>query len=148
MLIDFQQALADLTASPELCNAVRADASVLRSRYQLGDAEQRRLLAIVRHPGMTCACIVYRANRLAPLALNLPRTCRALGDDLRDLASDYWRRFPEGNVHFFVETERFCTYLEAMAEAGADWAPRVGPLLALEASIVRAGLRESRLEAA
>ena len=71
MLVDFQQALADLTASPDLCNAVRDDALVVKGRYQLSERETRRLLAIVHHPGMACACenepspVVSTANNAA-----------------------------------------------------------------------------------
>jgi len=148
MLIDFQQALADLTASPDLCLQVRRDAAALHGRYRLNERETRRLLAIVNHPGMECACIVYRANRLAPLALNLAETCRVLGAGLRDLVSDYWARHPEGNVHFFVETERFCRYLEGRLEAGATLPAALPAVLAREAAAVRAGLRESFTEAA
>jgi len=65
MLVEFQQALADLTASPELCVRVRRDPSILHRNYELTEREWRRLVGIVRHPGMACACMVYRANRLA-----------------------------------------------------------------------------------
>ena len=102
MLVEFQQALADLTASPELCVRVRQEPSLLKERYELTDREWHRLVGIVRHPGMACACMVYRANRLAPLALNIPETCRALGKQLRAVVSEYWRLYPEGNVHFFL----------------------------------------------
>lgn len=152
MLADFQQALADLTASPDLCVAVRRDASVLRARYELTPIEARRLESMVAHPGMTCSCIVYRANRLAPLALNLPLTCRALGASLRGLVSAYWAEHPEGNAHFFVETDRFCRWLARHLYAGgADVAAaRLGArhVLAHEHSLVMAALRESETEAA
>ena len=95
MLIEFQQALADLTACPELCVRVRQEPSLLRERYELTDREWHRLVGIVQHPGMACACMVYRANRLAPLALNIPETCRALGKQLRAVVSEYWRLYPE-----------------------------------------------------
>src|SRR6266511_1312265 len=103
MLADFQQALADLTASPDLCIRVRNDPSVLRGRYELTDREHNRLVGIVGHRGMECACIIYRANRLAPLALNIPLTCKALGKDLRSLLSEFWEAYPETNVHFYIE---------------------------------------------
>jgi len=69
MLVEFQQALADLTASPDLCIQFRREPAILHQRYELTEREWRRLVGIVQHPGMACACIVYRANRLAPLAL-------------------------------------------------------------------------------
>jgi hypothetical protein len=91
MLIEFQQALADLTASPALCVRVLEEPSLLKERYGLTDREWHRLVGIAQHPGMACACMVYRANRLAPLALNIPETCRALGKQLRAVVSEYWR---------------------------------------------------------
>jgi hypothetical protein len=147
MLVEFQQALADLTASPELCIRVRRDPAILRRNYQLTEREWRRLHGIVQHPGMACACTVYRANRLAPLAMNLPQTCRALGKELRAVVSEYWAAFPEGNVHFFIETDRFCRFLRAKLAAGARFPEEVAPALAREASVVAAALRESETEA-
>jgi len=112
MLADFQQALADLTGSPELCLSVRRDPSILREKYELTDREWQRLTEIVRHRGMECARIVYRANRLAPLALNIPQTCKALGQELREVVSEFWAEYPETNVHFFVETDRSAGFLK------------------------------------
>jgi hypothetical protein len=55
--------------------------------------------------------MLYRANRLAPVALNLPETCSALGEDLNRFISAYWEAEPTTNVHFLVEADRFCRYL-------------------------------------
>jgi hypothetical protein len=147
MLIEFQQALADLTASPELCIRVRRDPSMLHQHYELTEREWRRLVGIVRHPGMACACMVYRANRLAPLALNIPQTCKALGDELRAVVSEYWATFPEGNVHFFIEADRFCRFLKAKLAAGRSLPAQVAPVLERESTIVADALRESLTEA-
>jgi hypothetical protein len=146
MLADFQQALADLTASPELCLRVCRDPSVLHQDYQLTEREWHRLIGIVRHPGMECACIVYRANRLAPLALNIPQTCKALGKELRAVVSEYWAAFPEANVHFYVETERFCRFLKAKRAEGRTFTTDVAPILARESAVVAAALQESYTE--
>ena len=146
MLAEFQQALADLTASPELCMRVRREPSVLREQYALTEREWKRLVGIVAHPGMACACIVYRANRLAPLALNIPETCKALGNDLRDVVSEFWQAFPETNVHFFVETHRFCQFLKAKLDAGARYSEQVAAALQNESVLVAAGLKESYTE--
>ncbi len=148
MLAEFQQAMADLTASPALCNAARRHAGTLPARYDLTPRETARLNAMVAHKGMECACIVYRANRLAPLALNLPRTCRALGPALRDIASDYWAAYPEGNVHFYIEAERFCRYLaEHHLQDGWPQLPGLASVLQEESAIIAAALAESRSEA-
>jgi hypothetical protein len=148
MLVEFQQALADLTASPDLCNRVRRDPCLLQQRYELTEQECRRLIGIVRHPGMACACMVYRANRLAPLALNIPQTCRALGKDLRDVVSEYWAAFPESNVHSFIETNRFCQFLSAKLAEGRKFPTEVAVALSREAAIIADALRESQTEAA
>lgn len=113
MLIDFQCALADLTASPELCREVRKDPESLNVSYDLTPKEWRRLVGIVNSEGMRANCMLYRANRLAPVALNLPKTCSALGDDLNGIISAYWDSEPVTDVHFLVETDRFCRFLRA-----------------------------------
>lgn len=146
MLADFQQALADLTASPELCIQIRRDPSALRQRYSLTDREWLRLIGIVEHRGMECACIVYRANRLAPLALNIPQTCKALGRELRSVVSEFWAAHPETNVHFFVETDRFCRFLKTKLSNGQIAAANVGPILEQESAAVAAALHESYTE--
>ena len=145
MLPEFQQALADLTASPELCNLVRCsgDDEVLPARYNLTARELRRLLAIVRHPGMAAACTVYRMNRLAPMALNVRGTIRALGPALLPLVNDYWNDYPRGHAHFYVETDRFCRWLRQRISAGEPVAPEVSDILEREAAIVRAALQTS-----
>jgi hypothetical protein len=146
MLADFQQALADLTASPRLCTEARFDPDLLKRKYELTEREWLRLVAIVQHQGMECACIVYRANRLAPLALNIPKTCKALGSELRAVVSEFWDKFPETNVHFFVETDRFCRFLKAKMAEGWTFAPGVEPALRLESAAVAAALQESYTE--
>jgi hypothetical protein len=113
VLIDFQCALADLTASPDLCREARKDPEFLKVRYDLTPKEWRRLVAIVNSEGMRANCMLYRANRLAPVALNLPKTCSALGDDLNGVISAYWDSEPVTDVHFLVETDRFCRFLRA-----------------------------------
>jgi len=111
MLVDFQIALADLTASPALCRQVRETPEALRQRYNLTEKEWRRLANIAGSKGMEANCMLYRANRLAPVALNLPETCTALGNDLNRLISAYWDSEPTTDVHFLVEADRFCHFL-------------------------------------
>ena len=120
MLVEFQRALADLTASPELCRRVRKDSEVLNLDYDLTAKEWRRLVAVVMSDGMRANCILYRANRLAPIALNLPRTCSALGDDLNRIVSAYWDSEPITDVHFLVETDRFCRFLRVWPGLSAE----------------------------
>lgn len=140
MLIDFQRALAELTASPALCRQVRADPQILRRRYSLTEKEWRRLSGIVSSKGMEANCMLYRANRLAPVALNLPETCEAIRDELNDLISAYWDSEPTTDVHFLVEAERFCRYLQAHSA----FPPDARGVLAREHAIVAAKLAASR----
>ena len=60
--------------------------------------------------GMVCNCTLYRANRLAPLALNLHDVCQALGDSLTSLVDEFWELYPETSVNFLVESQRFCEF--------------------------------------
>jgi hypothetical protein len=148
MLADFQQALTDLTASPPLCLRVREDPSALDGLYRLTPRERDRLLGIARHAGMACACTVYRANRLAPLAMNVPRTCRALGPALRAIVDEFWSIYPEANVHFFVETDRFCRFLSALIAMGRVFPAEALAALAEESAAVAEALAASHIEAA
>jgi hypothetical protein len=146
VLAEFQQAMCDLIASPQLCASVRRDHSVLRSAYELTDREADRLAAFARHDGMTAACSLYRANRLAPLVMNVPNVCRALGDLLRPLLDEFWTIHTETNVHFFVESERFCAFLEDRIATGLRVSSTARIALTEEADAVRRALAESHLE--
>lgn len=142
MLADFQQALADVTASPDLCQAVRDDERALVG-YDLDERERQRLLGIARHPGMAAACTVYRMNRLAPLAMNLRATLRALGDALRPQVHAYWCAHPRGHAHFFIEADRFCGWLQARIDAGQRMPAEARHALAQDHAAVRAALAAS-----
>ena len=140
MLVDFQIALADLTASPALCRKVRRVPETLRDRYDLTDKEWRRLVGIAASKGMEANCMLYRANRLAPVALNLPETCEAIRDDLNRLISAYWESEPTTDVHFLVEANRFCRFLQAQPGLSR----KVRAVLAREYAVVAAKLDASR----
>jgi len=111
MLIEFQQAFADLVATPSLCVDVRKDPVILKQRYRLSDREWRRLVRIVNDRGMECNCMLYRANRLAPIALNLGHLCAELGDHLAPLLHEYWDTHNRINAHFLLECVEFCQFL-------------------------------------
>jgi hypothetical protein len=140
MLVEFQKALADLTASPSLCRAMRRDPERLRDRYRLSDREWRQLAGVLASRGMEANCMLYRANRLAPVALNLPETCDAIRDELDGLLSAYWDSEPTTDVHFLVEADRFCRFLQAQP----GLAPAVRALLDREHAVVAAKLSASR----
>lgn len=113
----FQQAFADLVASPRRCAEVRQDASLLDS-YALDARERRRLLAMVRHPGMSHNCTLYRANRLTPIARSLPRTCIRLGSQLVDELERFWAAEPDSELQFKREAERFAAFVLQRLEQG------------------------------
>jgi hypothetical protein len=146
MLADFQQALADLTASPEFCIRARKEPSLLHERYRLTEPEWRRLVAVVRHPGMECVCMLYRANRLAPLALHVPEICATLGTELRAVVSEYWKAFPDTTAHVYMEADRFCRYLTRQLADGRTFACDLAPVLGREAASVAAALEASYTE--
>lgn len=109
-LDQFQQALADLVASPEQCRAARIEPEILE-QYGLTQRERDRILAMVRHPGMSFNCSLYRANRLTPIARSLPETCLRLGDRLRPEMEAFWKVAPEFELQFRTEAERFARFL-------------------------------------
>jgi hypothetical protein len=140
VLVEFQQALADLVGSPEFCRNIRADPSQLRSRYDLSQREYDRLVAIINQKGMACNCMLYRANRLAPLALNLREFCRGLGPRLGPLLSEYSVLYPNTNVHFYLECERFCWFIVRKMQEGYDLEPDVRAIFEEEFSKIRLNL--------
>lgn len=146
MLTDFQQALADLVASPALCNEVRHNPALLRDRYQLTDRECGRLEQIVNHPGMACNCMLYRANRLAPLALNLPGLVKALGPDLRPVLDAFWQDSSKTDVHFYVESYRFCEFVAREIARGRTFNADVAPALEHEMAVLAERLEASHTE--
>lgn len=117
MLSDFQQALAEITASPRLCVAVRRDPALLAERYSLSDRERRQVLAMANHPSMECSCSLYRANRIEPLVRNLPRTIACLTERLESVLNDYWESHPWPYRYGYLESERFCRWLEPLTRA-------------------------------
>ncbi len=146
MLADFQQAFADLVSSPDLCNQVRANPVVLRQTYRLTDREAGRLAGIVNHPGMARNCTLYRANRLAPLAMNLPRLLKALGPDLRPVLDEFWRQYRNTDVHFYVESYRFARFVEGEFARGRPFGPDVERALRSEMSVLEERLEVSHTE--
>jgi hypothetical protein len=140
MLVAFQTALADMTASPELTREVRREPETLRARYDLTDKEFRQLVGVARSKGMQANCMLYRANRLAPVALNLPDLCDALREELPDLLSAYWDSEPITDVHFIVEADRFCRFMAARDDLPGE----IRAILEREHAVVAARLAASR----
>jgi hypothetical protein len=144
MLLEFQQALADLVASPEFCRQVRAEPGLLQQRYELSPREYQRLVGMVNQAGMALNCMLYRANRLAPLALNLYGFCRALGPHLGPLLTEYTGLYPNTTVHFYLECDRFCTFIESKLSEGYPLLDEALSLFVDECLRVRLNLRATQ----
>lgn len=113
----FQQAFAQCAASPARCLALRADPA-LAEGFALDARERQRLLTMVRHPGMSHHCTLYRANRLTPLGRSLPQTCQQLGAALADTLEAFWASADEAELQFKREAQRFAQWLLARIAAG------------------------------
>ena len=143
MLAEFQQALADLVASPEFCRRILRAPSLLREDYVLSEREYERLVKIVNHKAMALNCMLYRANRLAPLAMNLHEFCTLLGPRLGPLLSEYAVLYPNTNVHFYLECDRFCQFVRAKLNGGYELEREARAVLEKEHSKIRMGLMAS-----
>ena len=107
-----------MTASADLVKRVRSQPEILRGLYDLTDLEWRRLAAIASQPGMECNCILYRSNRLGPIAVNLPDLCTELHSELRMLLSEYWTENPQLSTNFWVESYQFCQFVRRKVASG------------------------------
>jgi len=143
MLVEFQQALADLVSSPELCRQVRMDPGILRERYHLSEREYERLVKMVNHRAMALNCMLYRANRLAPIALNLHEFCVLLGTRLGPLLTEYSLSYPHTNVHFYLECDRFCRFVLSKVNEGYYLEPETRAAFDEEHSKIQLGLAAS-----
>ncbi|HEX8393559.1 MAG TPA: hypothetical protein VF665_14540 [Longimicrobium sp.] len=132
-LADFQRAIVALAASPELCARVRAgdDAEGLRG-YTLTERERMRLRDAAGQRGMTVNAMLYRSNRLAPLASQLRYTCFLLGTAMRGLASAYWAQNPVVERNAPTEVRRFAAFVRGRIAAGEVEDPLVGEVLEWE----------------
>lgn len=140
MLVEFQQALTDLVGSPELCRRIRKEPSQLHQQYNLSAREYERLVKMVNQRAIACNCMLYRANRLAPIALNLPEFCRLLGPRLGPLLTEYSLQHPNTNVHFYLECDRFCQFIRSKINDGYDLELTARAVLDEEHSRIKLGL--------
>lgn len=76
--------------------------------------------------------MLYRANRLAPLAVNLPGLLKALGPDLRSVLDSFWKRYSNTDVHFYIESYRFCEFIWGEMSRGRRFNEEVAPVLQRE----------------
>lgn len=99
---------------------------------------------MINHPGMALNCMLYRSNRLAPLAQNLYGLCNALGARLGPLLTEYTELHPNTTVHFYLECDRFCSFIEAKLAEGLQLEPQALSVFAEERLKVRLNLKATR----
>ncbi len=114
----FQLALAELVASPVQCLEIRERPTPILERYDLSEREKRRLVCMVRQPGMSTNCTLYRSNRVTPIYTLLQSTCFVLGDLLGPELDEYWAHFDFDDLQFKQEIERFGNFLKHRIAAG------------------------------
>jgi hypothetical protein len=78
--------------------------------------------------------------------MNVPDTCKALGRSLRPIVEEFWEQNPETNVHFFIETHRFCLFLQAKRDAGYLFSEDAINAINRESRFVADALEESLTE--
>jgi hypothetical protein len=143
-LVEFQRALSDLAASPELCRALRADAGPVLDRWQLTELERERVAAAIRHPGWVVNCTLWRANRLGPIYTLLSRSCFLLGDRFRDEVDRFWAMHPRPDFMTRREVPRFAGFLRDRLAAGGIDDPYLGEVLRFELAYFELGLLPRR----
>jgi hypothetical protein len=139
-LVEFQRALADLAASPELCRALKADAGPVLDRWQLTDLERERVAAAIRHPGWVVNCTLWRANRLGPIYTLLARSCFLLGDRFRDEVDRFWALHPRPDFMTRREVPRFAGFLRERLAGGGLQDPYLAEVLDFELAYFDLGL--------
>jgi hypothetical protein len=135
-LIGFQRALADFAASPARCaEAMEAPATIL-APYGLTELEQTRLIEMVRDPLMATNCALYRANRITPIFMFFPMTCRLLGEKLRSVIDAFWCTNSIVDLQYASETARFAGFLRSRLQMGLIRSSYLDEILAYEASAI------------
>ncbi|HEV2891843.1 MAG TPA: hypothetical protein VGX28_15835 [Frankiaceae bacterium] len=107
----YQNALADLVASPDAVRAVRAGDHAVLDGYDLTPRERARLVTVAGSPRMATNCMLYRAHRTVPLARLLPRTVAALGERMRATVDAFWAATPDTLIQFEDEARAFAAFV-------------------------------------
>lgn len=133
----YQTALARMTLDPALCRRMLNEGEAALSGYDLTPLELRRLVAVVRQPGMKVNCTLSRANRLAAISGLLPRTCDLLQDQLRELLDRHWAEHDMASLQTLPAGLEFAAFLEREIAAGRVSHPRAAETLAAEVEAAR-----------
>ncbi|MBC9933651.1 hypothetical protein [Chitinophaga qingshengii] len=134
-LLSFQQALAALIASPELCLEARQQPETVFASYDLSDREKKRLQTVVFQRGMSVNCTLYRVNRITPIYTLLPYTCLLLGDQLMPLATRFWETCRRSDLQFKREIQLFTDYLDHQIQEGRLQITYLPEILRMETAI-------------
>lgn len=118
-LAAFQQAMAHMAASPDLCRRVLDDATAALAGYALTPLEVERLASAAGQRGMRMNCMLYRNGRLSPLVSQLPGTFHLLGYGLRAVAEAFWAENPRVPRGVPGEMRRFAAFLRRRIDEGA-----------------------------
>jgi len=114
----FQRAIVDLTLSPQIAVALlHGDTSALAD-YDLTERERRRILDIVRQPGISVSCSLVRGNRLEVIAGIFPMTCVLLEPVLRQLLDELWAEHRPSNYQLAGEDTAFAELVGRKSAAG------------------------------
>jgi hypothetical protein len=131
-IVDFQRALCDLTLNPVMAASVLRNAASSLAGYQLTEVEQRRIVAVVRQPGMSVNCTLARANRFAPVADAFPLTCSLLKPVLRPLLDELWNIYRPGTYQLAGEADAFREFLQQKLSHGELNGPYVEEIVHYE----------------
>jgi hypothetical protein len=131
-LASFQDALANLVASPELCGRLATDAPSVLKRYALDARERSRLVEVVSQRGMSINCTLYRAGRFEAVYTLLPMSCFVLGDRLRSELDEYWRFREHTDLQFRTEVACWTDFLRRRLREGRLTNPYLREVLAYE----------------
>jgi hypothetical protein len=143
-LLEYQRALAELAARPDLCRRLRADDASALDAWELTPRERARVEASVRHAGWAVNCTLYRANRLGPIYTLLPRSCFLLGDRFRDEADRFWALHPRPDFMTRREIPRFAGYLRDRLQGGGIQDPYLDEVVRYELASFELGLLPRR----
>lgn len=148
-LAAFQRALADLAASPTLCAQVREAPDAALARYALTDRERRRVASAAEQRGMKVNCMLYRSNRLAPVAAQLPNAFLVIGPALRETMDAFWAEHPHFERNAPTEVRRFAAFVRRRIDEGALPQPLLREVLDWEMTVYELALlpREGTLAA-
>jgi hypothetical protein len=117
-LPSFQRAVVDLTLSPQIAVALLHGDTGALADYDLTERERRRILDIVRQPGISVSCSLVRGNRLEVIAGIFPMTCVLLEPVLRQVLDELWAEHRPSNYQLAGEDKAFAALVGRKIAAG------------------------------